>query len=110
MMKVLAIIPLVFFAQADGLVQGWPNIILQGGAFSLLVFIIWWLLTKHIPEQQKTFFDALTSQQKTFADALNKLTADSAADRDVFRAEIQAHEIAQRAKDERMIELLSKRP
>lgn len=84
-----SIFVIAWLAQVET-VAGWPGILTQGGSFAVVVFVVWWLLTKTIPGIIKSNAEALESQQKTFAHALELLVADSKADRDAFKASSEA--------------------
>ena len=74
------VILLMIVAQAgtDVPIPGLLGWLIQGGSFAVLCFVLWWLLTKYLPQQTKTF-----------AETLAKITEDSAAQRTTFQEESQ---------------------
>lgn len=56
----------------------WIDYFAKGGAFAVIVFVVWWLLTRTIPDQQKTF-----------EDSMGRVMTDSAEQRRVFQEEMQ---------------------
>jgi hypothetical protein len=58
-------------AQGDPTVPGWFGSIIQFGSFGVLCYVLWWIISKHIPNLTSTFkdsLDAVTKESSTRTD------------------------------------------
>lgn len=90
--------------------QGWPGLLLQGGAFGLLSFVIWWLLTRYVPSLTETFKSEMAAQRAAFEKEASAERAtfekEMAESRRIFEQRIGVADEKLRQKDQQMIDVL----
>src|SRR4051812_42334442 len=95
--------------------SGWPGVLMQGGAFSLLCCVLWWLLTRYVPSLTEAFNKNMANATSELAAERNTFEKEMAAtrltferemknNRELFEQRIGIADQKLRDKDERLIE------
>lgn len=93
------LLPLVAIAQVtDNVLPLWATTIIQFGSFGVLCYIIYWILTKHIPQLTKTFTDTVTA-----------MMVDSLANRRTFEEQMKLRDLEIQRRDQQLIDYFTER-
>jgi hypothetical protein len=70
-------------------IPDWISIIANGGSATVVAFVVWYLLSKHLPSLMRSFTESITKQEEAGKEAIKSFLDTLKHQAEMFRGELQ---------------------